>query len=648
MDANDQITVLLIEDHPGDARLIQELLADVPHRPFELVCVDRLASSLDRLRRDPVDLILLDLSLPDSQGLDTLVSVLGQAPGLPVIVLTGLDDEALAVKAVQEGAQDYLVKGQFNGHLLVRAMRYAIERKRAEEALRIASDRFALAAAAVNSVIYDWDIVRDTITWSVGLQELFGYDPTTIEPSAQWWLAHIHPDDRARVHDQLFDDVARGRDFVGEYRFQHASGTYLDVWDRGRIQRDRQGRALRMVGTLADITDRKRAEYLKDEFVSTVSHELRTPLATIKEFTGILADRIAGPLTPKQQEYLGIIKANVERLARIIDDLLDMAKIEAGRVVLNKALVAVGPLLTQVLQSMRPLADGKQLALTVQVPSDVQGIFADADKVTQVLVNLVSNAIKFTDGPGRVTLRVTENTNELRFDVEDTGVGIPSEELPKLFERFQQLRRSAGVSGAGGTGLGLAICKRLVELHGGRIWVTSTPGQGSVFSFTMPTYHVEEVFREYLKTAVEEAKRRQGHVSVVVFTIATAQELKAHYGLEVVGRLLQAVEEAVRELVRRRTGDVVIRWQGGETVLVLAEVDPAGARAIGSRVKRTLEERTFAVGTTTLHAPILVATATYPDDALSEELLLQCLERQLHRAAQPKTRRPKTSPQGGT
>ena len=192
-----------------------------------------------------------------------------------------------------------------------------------------------------------------------------------------------------------------------------------------------------------------------------------------------------------------------------------MAKIESGRVLLNKGFIDVAPLLDHVAQSMRPLAEGKRITLDVRAPTVPAPVFADQDKITQILLNLVSNAIKFTEGPGRITIAIEDQPNETQFNVTDSGSGILAEDLPKLFEKLQQFRRVVGAGGAKGTGLGLAISKRLVGLHGGRIWANSEVGKGSTFSFTIPKYHVEEVFREFLKNGIEHSKRTQARFSKI-------------------------------------------------------------------------------------------------------------------------------------
>lgn len=405
-----------------------------------------------------------------------------------------------------------------------------------------------------------------------------------------------------------------------------------EIWEQARLLEERNAELRRANEEL------KRVDQLKSDLVSMVSHELRTPLATIKEFTSILVDQIAGPVTKDQQEYLAIIQANVDRLARIIDDLLDMSKIEAGRVLLNKTLVQVEPLLEHVMQSLRPLAESRRIAIEQEVSGAIAGIFADADKVTQVLVNLVSNAIKYTNDGGRVTIGVQEQQNEVQFTVTDTGIGIAEEDLPKLFEKFQRFRRSGDKSSVKGTGLGLAISKRLIEIHGGRIWATSTLGKGSSFAFTVPKYHVEEVFREYIKTGIEQAKRKKHQLSIVVMSVSKFQEMKALYGIEEMTRLLKEVETCVKDTVRRGSGDIVVRWQQGEVVVVMAEVDKSGASSIAGRVRKTVEGRTFTVVGKPTALALTYTTATFPDEATNEEELLRITENRLQQTGRALTR----------
>ena len=541
--AHTPVSVLLFEDDEGQALLTKEALEK---EGFTVEVCQTGREGLDRILTSDFHVYLIDMKLPDIQGVEVLRRVNTLKPGAMCIIVTGHGDEVAAVEAMKLGAYDYIVKSPYMGHLaaLPLVIREGLDRKRLKE-----------------------------------------------------------------EHEQL----------------------QAELWEHARLLEERNAELRRINEEL------KRMDQLKSDLVSMVSHELRTPLATIKEFTAILSDQIAGPITHDQQEYLSIVKANIDRLARIIDDLLDMAKIEAGRVLLHRGFVEARPLIDHVVQSLRPLAESKQIELVVEAPKVSPGVFADSDKVTQVLLNLVSNAIKFIEGAGRVTISVEEQSSDVQFSVQDTGVGISKDDLPRLFEKFQQFRRMSGASGSKGTGLGLAISKRLVELHGGRIWATSEEGHGSVFFFTLPKYHLEEVFREHLKHGIEQAKLKHSRFSITIVSLPNFQELKALYGLEETSRLLKELEVTLRETVREGRGDIVIRWQRGEMVVILAEADQAGSRAIADRMKRLIEGRTFSVANVSIKVPVVTATATYPDEALTEDELLKVGEGRLRKSEGPRT-----------
>ncbi|MFH0985503.1 MAG: hybrid sensor histidine kinase/response regulator [Candidatus Omnitrophota bacterium] len=240
--------------------------------------------------------------------------------------------------------------------------------------------------------------------------------------------------------------------------------------------------------------------------MSTVSHELRTPLAIIKQFSGIISDEIPGKLTEDQKQYVEIIRSSTDRLVRLINDLLDISKIESGSVVLKRTLVEMGRMAHNVIFALQPQADQKHIELRADFHEPLPAIYFDSEKIVQVLTNLIGNAIKFTPEHGRVTVAITEKEKEMEFSVADTGPGISPEDMSKVFKRFQQFGRTAG-SGAKGTGLGLAISKQLVEMHGGRIWVESKEGAGSRFIFTLPKYDETESLQQcFLDTIAIAAK----------------------------------------------------------------------------------------------------------------------------------------------
>jgi signal transduction histidine kinase len=232
---------------------------------------------------------------------------------------------------------------------------------------------------------------------------------------------------------------------------------------------------------------------LKSDFVSNVSHELRTPLTAIKGAVDLVLREVAGPLTEKQVHYLSRVRSNTQHLAGLINDLLDLSKIEEGKIELQPGRVSLGGLVHEVVETLRPIAVEKSVALEAAHPEPSILVWADREKITQVLTNLIGNAIKFTPAGGKIMISTMKNGTEwVQISVNDSGPGIPAKEKQKIFDKFYQLAGNGGPKPKG-TGLGLSISKALVELHGGKIWVESELHRGSKFSFTLPLSRPEKV-----------------------------------------------------------------------------------------------------------------------------------------------------------
>ena len=250
---------------------------------------------------------------------------------------------------------------------------------------------------------------------------------------------------------------------------------------------DENGNTVGMVSVLSDVTKQREVDQMKSEFVSKVSHELRTPIVAMQHALSIMSDQVAGPLTEEQQKFVSLTQRNLERLNRLINDLLDLSKLEANRMELHLQPCAIGPLVNGVCESLDPWAKTKAITLIKRVTDGLPEAALDQARIIQVLTNLVGNAIKFTPRQGRITVeaKLGNNGDGLEVSVADTGVGIADADLPKLFGKFQQVgERSA--SDISGTGLGLAISKEIVELHKGRIWAESKVQEGTRFVFTLP------------------------------------------------------------------------------------------------------------------------------------------------------------------
>ncbi|MGA8151212.1 MAG: hybrid sensor histidine kinase/response regulator [Terriglobales bacterium] len=375
---NDQATnVLLIEDNPGDADLVRLRLVE-GKTPVNVFCVNRLADGIASLSAETPSLILLDLNLPDSHGSETFRKILEKAPDVPIVILSGQEDEALAIRAVHQGVQDYLVKGEITSRHLERAMRYAVERQGLLRSLEIS---------------------------------------------------------------------------------------------------------------------RKQQLEFKNRFLSHVSHELRTPLTCIHQYVSLLYDGLSGAVSPEQRDHLRTILKSVNQLHAMIRDLLEATRAEAGKIRIEQRCVALGDLLQQAVVMMQAAAQQKHVGLEIAFDQRLPMAFADPDRVLEVLLNLIDNAIKFTPPDGAVVVKACLADADPAFvyiSVADTGSGISPEALPLIFERLYQDPDQID-GNRNGLGLGLYIAQELVSLHGGRIWVTSQPGEGSTFSFTLPLYSLAKL-----------------------------------------------------------------------------------------------------------------------------------------------------------
>jgi signal transduction histidine kinase len=360
------LRVLLVEDSASDAELVSAYLADPDALApaIDVRRVDRLSAALDALAAEPVDVVLLDLSLPDADHLEGVLRIVAAAPDVPIVVMTGLADDRLAGAAVQAGAQDYLVKGIDGPRELRRAVRYAVGRQQL-----LARERAARAAA-------------------------------------------------------------------------------------------------------------ERSTRLRDEVMAIVSHDLRTPLSAIVLHARAQADRGG-----EHVDGAGVIVQAAEWSLRIIRDLLDVTAIEAGRLAVHPEPMVLGAITEAVETMFASAAREKGVSFVVEPPRPGVWVEVDVDRMTQALGNLVSNAIRVTPAGGRVTLSTDARDDaHASFTVADTGPGIAAEDVPRLFDRFWQARTTT----RGAAGLGLAIVQGIVEAHGGRVVVASTPGQGSAFTVTLP------------------------------------------------------------------------------------------------------------------------------------------------------------------
>jgi len=275
-----------------------------------------------------------------------------------------------------------------------------------------------------------------------------------------------------------------------ELGYRAADGTTRRAMLTISTVRDRRGAPTHVVCVFEDVTRRRAAERVKDELVSVVGHELRTPLTSIRGALGLLHAGVLGELPDEASAMIAAAISNTDRLARLVDATLDVERIEAGRLELARTPVAARTVVAQSVQAVQAAADAAGVAIEVEVEVEALTLDGDADRLVQVLVNLLGNAITFSPPAGVVTVRAREHDGAAHVSVHDDGRGIPAEQLEAVFERFGQVDASDARE-KGGTGLGLPIARGIVAAHGGRIWVESPPGAGATFHLTLPLAHVE-------------------------------------------------------------------------------------------------------------------------------------------------------------
>jgi signal transduction histidine kinase len=400
------VQVLLVEDNPGDVRLLREMLKESNSLKFEVTQCSTLADASDHLAVATANIVLLDLGLPDASGLDAVKKLRTLSNRVAVIVLTGLDDENIATQALTEGAQDFLIKGKIGTHGLLRAIRYAIERQR----MQVETDQI-----------------------------------------------------------------------------------------------------------------RKLQLQLRDEFISMVSHELRTPLTSIRGALGLINAEALGKLPEKAKAMVQIAYQNSERLVRIINDILDMEKINSGGFEMRIGAVAVADFLQEALEANHAYGVKYQVRFILEAAATGMQMAADPERLMQVMANLLSNASKFSSPGSPVRVRAFERDTFVRIEVEDYGTGIPESFRESVFEKFAQADSSSSRR-FDGTGLGLSITRKLVQAMGGTIGFTTILDQGTTFYFELPRTAGKMEMRTVAASSDTERVR-------LIVTDRNAEALAAHNGL---------------------------------------------------------------------------------------------------------------------
>lgn len=541
-DAPRRASVLLVDDRPENLLALEAILEPLGLR---LVRAGSGAEALRHVLNDQFAVILLDVEMPGTGGLETarLIKRRSRSEHVPIIFLTALDhDRRYVTLGYESGAVDYLFKpvdpavlrAKVSAFVELDRLREALaqqqSRRFADLAVRESEERYRLVQQATNDVIRDWDLVAGSVRWNDLAESVLAIRPGENPGDPEWWTAHIHPDDRAQVVDGIDAAISNGSGaaWSAEYRFRLGDGSYRTFLDRSFVARDATGRPIRMIGAMQDVTERVRAaaaseaahaaaeqarqaaeeaNRVKSEFLATMSHEFRTPLNAILGYAQLLDMGVLGPATPAQHAHLERLQASARHLMRLVDDVLDVARMDAARLQVRHDTLLSGPAVAAAVAIVQPQATAKGVRLA-DLGAGAPGFqyIGDEHRVRQVLLNLLANAIKFTPAGGQVTVLcgATDQPDPgvrhgdpppglakaapgawTFIRVEDTGPGISAELLDRLFEPFVQ-GDGALTREQGGTGLGLAISRRLARLMGGDLTARTRAGGGAVFTLWLP------------------------------------------------------------------------------------------------------------------------------------------------------------------
>jgi len=361
------------------------------------------------------------------------------------------------------------------------------EMRAAASALAESEERFALAAQGASVGIRDHcDLRRDEEYWSPQLYHVLGYVPGELAARASSFNKLVHPSDRQRFHDALEHHLEERTPLQIECRLRHKTHGYRWFLCTGQAIWAADGLPRRLITSFKDVDDRVQGEQMRSEFVSTVSHELRTPLTSIMGAIGLLRSKVVGPLSPKAEHLVSVAFDNSERLVRLINDILDVEKMEAGKVAFDFKAESLAQLLEHAKEQNALFAEQHGATIVVAPLEHDITLEVDEARFAQVMANLLSNAAKYSPPGGQITIAAQLLDGAVRISVTDQGPGIPDEFRQRIFERFAQADASNGRR-KGGTGLGLNIAKAIVDAHKGTIGFDTTDGQGTTFYFTLPT-----------------------------------------------------------------------------------------------------------------------------------------------------------------
>ena len=594
---NRTVRILHLEDNRLDQELTEALLKESGIE-CEITTVQTRIEFVQNIQKDTCDLILADYSLPSFDGFAALTIAHQLCPDIPFIFVTGVMGEDIAVETLKRGATDYVLKQKMER--LVPAVRRALgesverkRRRRAEAELTQSEEQLRLLVDAVQDyALYMVDMAGIVVSWNSGAARILGYSEQEIVGFSFSRFFCGDDQQEARIEHLLNVAERTGRTEEEVWNIRK-DGTRFWASLVLRPLASGKGKTQGFAILTRDITEQQTATKeleesrqerarLQDRFLSHISHELRTPLTTIVDFTSILLEGLAGAITQEQKQYLELISRSSNQLGAMVNGLLDLTRSEWKRLPVDLACVGLEELVLDTCKSLSLKAKTKHIQLEPWIPAKLPFVYADPARVVEILTNLCDNAIKYIPTGKKIDVECRTFDNDPDFVqvcVRDDGPGIAPEQRRRIFERFYRVAE-ASTDHPGGLGLGLYITRELVKAHGGDLSLTGKIGQGSAFTFTLPTFSLARILLPFM------SPRNLATGAVALITLKLPE--KPNCPALDLARYLKALRAAVKSCTYE-TSDVVLptmHVKGLERMVhVVAFTDDEGVKAIIKRIQ---------------------------------------------------------------
>ncbi|MGA1841131.1 MAG: ATP-binding protein [bacterium] len=380
----------------------------------------------------------------------------------------------------------------------------------------------------------------------------------------------------------------------------------------------------------------KEFDEMKTDLINVVSHELRSPLTSVKNAVDIIQGEKAGDINENQKRFLEIAARNIQRLMNLIGELLDFSKMTAGKMKYMFTCLNLNEPIDAAITSLKARAENKSITISKELSCESPLVHGDTNKLEQVFINLIDNSIKFTNDGGHVSVSVKESLNAesegdrfIEISIEDNGIGIKPEDLERVFDKFYQAEKSLSTTCRQGTGLGLAITKGLIEAHKGRIWVESEPERGTKFSFMLPQYNSQRILANLVENAINHSKEDRSIFSLMLVKLENFEYLKKTFGDKETFKLMDQVCRIVYDSIRKDRDVLEYQRLDGRVIVVLNGTPKEGCLVVEKRILDEFSKHGFVSGNKAFKTGLALGKASYPDEGISGDILIQKINEEI-------------------